>query len=68
MPRTSPRLFPILLSVADASRALGVDRARLYAAIRAGHLALFRDGVKKRILVADLVEWVRHHWTRESLQ
>jgi excisionase family DNA binding protein len=55
-------LFPIGISVARAAECLEVHRAKIDAAIKAGELRLYQHGVARRILVADLVEWVRTTW------
>jgi excisionase family DNA binding protein len=52
------RLFPILLSVSEASRALGVDRKVIYGWIDNG-LPLFQIGVKRKFFVEDLVKYLR---------
>jgi excisionase family DNA binding protein len=65
MPRIASRIYPIMLSVAETAAAIGVDRTVVYEWIEGG-LPLYRIGVKRKILVADLVEYVRAHMKRES--
>jgi excisionase family DNA binding protein len=65
MPRVASRLYPIMLSVAEAAAEMGVDRWTVYAWIEAG-LPLYRIGTKRKILVADLVEYIRANLKRES--
>jgi excisionase family DNA binding protein len=60
-----PRLFPITLNVSHAAAACGVSRRVLYEANRAGHLAIYRYGPARRIVVSDLVEWIKKHWTKD---
>jgi excisionase family DNA binding protein len=62
MPRTSRRLWPILLSVSEAAQALGVHRTEIYAAIASGALPCFQHGVKRRILTESLVAWIKRTW------
>ena len=54
------RLWPIMLSVSEASRALGLDRKLLYAWISDG-LPLYQIGVKRKFFVEDLVAYMRTH-------
>lgn len=67
MPRKSraSRLWPITLSVAEVAAALGIDRTHVYSMI-AGGLPLYRIGVKRKILVADLVDFIRANFKREK--
>ena len=53
------RLWPILLSVSECASALGVDRHEIYDAVAGGALPLYRHGTKRRLLTADVVEWIR---------
>jgi hypothetical protein len=59
--RVTP-LFPIAVSVSRAAECLGVDRAVIDEAVRMGHLIVYQRGLKRRILVEDLVRWVRTTW------
>ena len=47
-----------------ASKALGIRRERIAAAINAGELRCYRLGTKTRILRTDLEEWVRQSWRK----
>ena len=49
------RLWPILLSILECARALGIDRHEVYDAIASGALPLYRRGTKRRVLTADVV-------------
>lgn len=67
MPRER-RLWPLTLTISEAAAALHLQRRELYDAIRLDGLPLYRKGVRKFVLVADLVEWVRERWPREYLK
>ncbi len=54
------RLWPIMLSVSEASRALNVDRKVIYGWIDNG-LPLFQIGVRRKFFVEDLVAYLRTH-------
>jgi excisionase family DNA binding protein len=60
------RLWPITLTISEAAKVLHVHRRELYDAINNG-LPLYRKGVRKFLLTADLVDWIRAHWRRENL-
>jgi len=53
------RLFPIALSPQGVADALGIHRGKIDAAIHAGELAVYQHGSHKRILVCDVVDWIR---------
>jgi excisionase family DNA binding protein len=57
-------MFPVALSPEALADALGIHPRRVRAAIKAGELAVYQLGAKRRILVADAVEWVRTCWKR----
>jgi excisionase family DNA binding protein len=60
MPRTSKTpLFPVAISPARAGEVLGVRLEKVHDAIREGALPCYQLGAKRRVLIADLVEWVR---------
>jgi excisionase family DNA binding protein len=61
------RLWPITLTVSECAKALHVHRRRIYDGIRFEGLALYRDGVRKFLLTADVVEWIRKTWKREDV-
>jgi excisionase family DNA binding protein len=70
MPQTRKRerrLWPITLTIAEAANALGVDRHAIYDGVKFDGLALYRRGVRRFLLTADLVEWVRATWNREQV-
>lgn len=56
----------LALSQSEAARVLGVDRAKIAAAVRDGTLALRRvpGGVAARIAVTDLLAWFTS-WERK---
>jgi excisionase family DNA binding protein len=58
MKREPQRLWPIWLSVSEASRALGIARPVLYSWVRLG-LPVYKCGVRRKILVEDLVRYIR---------
>jgi Helix-turn-helix domain len=55
--RTSP--FPIAVSAARAADSLGIRPEQIQEAITRGELPCYSKGVRRRVLVADLTEWVR---------
>lgn len=59
------RLWPLMLSVADAASAINVERRVIYQMIANG-LPVYRIGVKRRILTADFVEAIRQTFKQES--
>lgn len=59
------RLFPIALTVSELADSLGIDRNVIYSAIKSKELAIFRRGVRRLIIVADAVQWIRETWKRE---
>lgn len=58
------RLWPILLSVSECASALGIERREIYAAVASGDLPMYRHGTKRRLLTADVVDWIRNTWKR----
>ena len=48
---------PILISVADACRALGIGKSSFYEAVSRGEIALKKFGKKSLVAQADLVAW-----------
>jgi excisionase family DNA binding protein len=58
------RLFPIALSVNGAAEAMSLPRRKLRDAIRDGHLIAYQNGTHVRVLVEDLVAWVKTTWTQ----
>ena len=57
-------IFPIALSPAKLAECLGVRPELVADAIKRDLLACYRQGVKRRVLVADAIEWVRNTWER----
>lgn len=51
---------PLLLSVVDAARVLGVGRTKLYELIAAGDIEVVRIGRAVRVPIAALREFVDH--------
>jgi excisionase family DNA binding protein len=62
------RLWPITLTVSECAKALHVHRREIYAGIRLDGLPLYRKGVRKFLLTADVVEWIRKTWKREFVK
>ena len=60
------RLWPITLTINEAAKALHVHRREIYDGIKLNGLPLYRKGVRKFVLTADLIEWIRRTWKRES--
>lgn len=60
--RTS--LFPVAVSPARAAESLGIKVERIQEAIKSGELPCYIKGVQRRVLVADLTEWVRNTWEK----
>jgi excisionase family DNA binding protein len=57
------RLFPVALSTKGAADSLSLRVAKVAAAVKSGALKSYRHGNQRRILVVDLIEWVRS-WER----
>lgn len=60
------QLWPIMLSVSELAAAMKCDRRVVYAMIRSG-LPLYRIGVKRRVLVSDVLDFIPLHFTREGV-
>ena len=54
-------LWPILLSVSELAAAMSCDRRIVYAMIENG-LPLYKIGVKRKILVSDVVPYIRKNF------
>jgi excisionase family DNA binding protein len=54
------RLWPIWLSISEASRSLGIPRKTLYQWVAQG-LPIYKCGVRRKCLVEDLVRFIRAH-------
>jgi excisionase family DNA binding protein len=52
------RLWPIWLSISEASRALGIQRTVLYSWVRQG-MPIYKCGVRRKVLTEDLVRFIR---------
>jgi hypothetical protein len=57
-------LMPICMSPSAAAEAMGLRRAEIAADIRAGLIPLYQRGMRRRILVADLCDYVRKNFRR----
>jgi excisionase family DNA binding protein len=57
MSRRARTLWPIFLSVSELADAMHVDRRTVYAMVDAG-LPIYRIGVKRRMLVTDVIDFV----------
>lgn len=62
------RLFPIAMTVSECAAQLHVHRRVIYAGIRLDGLPLYTKGVRKFLLTADVVAWIRATWKRECLK
>jgi hypothetical protein len=58
------RLWPVAMSIMDASTCLQVPRQKLYDALNAGKLVYFQEGKHRRVLVISLFEYIEKHWKR----
>ena len=59
-------MWPILLSVSDLAAAMHVDRRVIYRMVEGG-LPLYRIGVKKRMLITDVLAFIPQFFTREGV-
>jgi hypothetical protein len=55
-------LFPVALSPNRSAEVLGIRADQIQEAIRVGDLIVYQKGLKRRVLVEDLVAWVRNTW------
>jgi len=68
VPRTRS-LFPVALSVQASADALKIPRRVIADAIKSAELVAYAgSGRRVRILVPDLIEWVRTTWPRASIK
>ena len=58
MRREPARIWPLWLSISEASRALGIERKILYAWVRQG-MPIYKCGVRRKVLTEDLVKFIR---------
>lgn len=52
------RIWPLWLSISEASRSLGIERKVLYQWHRQG-MPIFKVGTKRKVLVEDIVRFIR---------
>ena len=57
-------IFPIALSPAKLAECLGIRAEVVADAIKNDLLPVYRQGVKRRVLVTDAIKWVRNTWER----
>lgn len=55
-------LFPVAVSPARAAESLDIQPEEIQDAIKSGELPCYIKGIRRRVLIADLIEWVRHYW------
>ena len=48
------------MSVSRLADALGIERREIYAAIKDDLLPCYQRGTKRRILIADAIDWIRN--------
>lgn len=58
------KLFPIALSINAAADALMVRPEEVRDLIAVSGIPVFQLNMRRRVLVADLVEAIRKHWPR----
>lgn len=60
MPRQRRPIMPVAMNVALIAESIGIRRADVYAAIKAGELGpVYRKGVRRLILTSDVIAWIR---------
>jgi hypothetical protein len=57
-------LFPIALSPTRLAHVLDIRPEVVADAIKHDLLPAYRKGTKRRVLVADAVEWIKNTWER----
>jgi predicted site-specific integrase-resolvase len=70
MRRRKLMLWPVAVSIASACAVMdkGVSPATVKEAIRNGELPYYTSkSGRRRILVEDLVKWVRQHWSKTGV-
>jgi hypothetical protein len=63
--KSKRKLYPVAVSIAEAASVLGVTRTTIELSLKAGHLVarIPEYGTRRpRILVDDLVSYVRTYW------
>lgn len=58
MQRREKRIWPIWMSISEASRALGIQRRVLYQWHRQG-MQIYKIGVRRKVLTEDIVKFIR---------
>jgi excisionase family DNA binding protein len=68
MPRIPKRrLHAIACSPAEAANQIGIGVHKVQRAIREGLLPCYQLGLKRRVLVVELIEWVRT-WPKAEIR
>jgi len=57
-------LYPCAVSPNEAAAVLGIRAEQIKEAVRMGALPVYQLGTKRRVLIDDLVAWVRATWKR----
>jgi hypothetical protein len=57
-------LHPVAVAPTMAAEVMGVRRKEIFDAVRAGLIPVYRIGIRRRILVVDLISWARDTWLR----
>jgi hypothetical protein len=52
------RIWPIWLSISEASPTLGIQRKVLYSWVKQG-MPIYQCGVRRKVLVEDLIKFIR---------
>jgi excisionase family DNA binding protein len=61
-------LYPIAVSPTMAAHVLGIHKDKIYSAINDGELSIYTLGAQRRVLIADIVDWIRATWNREPVE
>ena len=59
--RATP-IMPLAVSVLRAAAMLDVRRQVIDEAVKLGHLRVYQHGNARRILIEDIVEWIKNEW------
>ncbi len=59
--RVTP-LFPVACSPQRIADCLDVDRRVIDRAVSEGHLTVYQHGLARRILIQDVVHWIKTQW------
>jgi excisionase family DNA binding protein len=69
MPRVrTSRLFPVAVSPAQAADALGVRAEEVRDLIESAGIPLYQIGMRRRVLIEDLVRAIRRHWQQARIE